>query len=114
MIDLFMATGHIHYSKSARLNLQTLALTYQNNIHGYISNLLKRLVIQFVLAVTIGPVHGLVLSQIRSLCYTLMHTMHPYAEIHNAMSELVGNANKTSEQHRELEVARITRDMKEP
>ena len=114
MIDLFMATGHRNYSKSARLNLQTLALTYQNNIHGYISNLLKRLVIQFVLAVTIGPVHGLVLSQIRSLCYTLMHTMHPYAEIHNAMSELVGNANKTSEQHRELEVARITRDKKEP
>ena len=114
MIDLFMATGHIHYSKSARLNLQTLALTYQNNIHGYISNLLKRLVIQFVLTVTTGPVYGLVLSQIRSLCYTLMHTMHPYAEIHNAMSELVGNANKLSEQHRELEVARITRDKKEP
>ena len=114
MIDLFMATGHRHYSKSARLNLQTLALTYQNNIHGYISNLLKRLVIQFVLTVTTGPVYGLVLSQIRSLCYTLMHTMHPYAEIHNAMSELVGNANKTSEQHRELEVARITSDKKEP
>ena len=38
--------------------------------------------------------------------------MHPCAGIHNAMSELTGNANKTSEQHRELEVSRITRDVK--
>ena len=29
MIDLFTATGHIHYSKSARLDLQTIALIYQ-------------------------------------------------------------------------------------
>ena len=29
------------------------------------------------------------------------------------MSELTGNENKTSEQHRELEVARITRDVKD-
>ena len=42
-----------------------------------------------------------------------MHTMHTCAEIYNAMSELTGNANKTSEQHRELEVARITRDVKD-
>ena len=74
--------------------------------------MLKRLVIQYVLAVAIGPAYGLVLSQSRSLCDTLMHTVHPCAEIHNAMSELTGNANKTSEQHRELEVARIARDVK--
>ena len=43
---------------------------------------------------------------------TLMHMMHPCAEIHNAMSELTGSANKTSEQHLELEVARITRDLR--
>ena len=53
------------------------------------------------------------LSQSRSICDTLMHTMHPSAEIYNAMSELTRNANKTSEQHRELEVARITRDVKD-
>ena len=39
--------------------------------------------------------------------------MHRCAEIHNAMSELTGNANKTSEQHCELSVARITRDVKD-
>ena len=39
--------------------------------------------------------------------------MHQCAEIHDAMSELTGNANKTSEQHRELRVARITRDIKD-
>ena len=42
-----------------------------------------------------------------------MHTMHPCAEIHNAISELTGNTNKTSEQHREQEVAKITRDVKD-
>ena len=113
MIDLSTATGHIHYSESARLNLKTFALTYQNNIHGYISNLLKRLVIQYVLAVAVGPVYGLILLHSRSLCYTLMHTMYPCTELHNAMSELTRNANKTSEQYRELEVARITRDVKD-
>ena len=97
MIDLFRGTGHIHYSKSALLNLQNISLTYQNNIHGYISNFLKRLINQYVLAVAIGPVYGLVLSQGRSLCDALMLTMHPSAEILNAMSELTGNANKASE-----------------
>ena len=52
------------------------------------------------------------MSQSRSIWDALMHTMHPCVEIHNAMSELTGNENKTSEQHRELEVARITRDVK--
>ena len=113
MTDLFTASGHIHYSKKARLNLQTIALTYQNNIHGYISNLLKRLVIQYVLIVAVGPVYELVLSHSRFFCDALMHTMHPCAEIHNAISELTGNTNKTSEQHREQEVAKITRDMKD-
>ena len=83
MTDLFTATGHIHYLKSACLNLQTIALTYQNNIHCYISHLLKRLVIQYVLAVAIGPVYGLFLSQSRSLFNALMHTMNPCAEIDN-------------------------------
>ena len=119
LVDLKNHRNFLHsgiytiYSKSARLNLQTTALTYQNNIHCYISNLLKRLAIQYVLAVAIGLLYGLVMSQSRSLCDALMHTMHPCAEIHNAMSELTGNRNKTSEQHREMEVARITIDVKD-
>ena len=44
---------------------------------------------------------------------TWIHTMHRCAEIHNLMSELIGNANRTSEQHRELGVARIARDVKD-
>ena len=39
--------------------------------------------------------------------------MHRCAEIHNAMSELTENANKTSEQHLELGVARVARDVKD-
>ena len=41
-----------------------------------------------------------------------MHATYSCAEIHNATSEPTGNTNKTSEQHRELEVYRITRDVK--
>ena len=76
MIDLFTATGHIHYSKSARLNLQTIALIYQIKFaeEAYHST-----------AIAIGPVYGLVLSQSRLLCDALIHTMHPCAEIHNAI-----------------------------
>ena len=101
MIDLLAATGHIHYSRSAALNIKTIALTYQNNTHGYISNFLQNFVIHYVLAVVIGPVYGLILSQSRSLCDALMRTMHQYmmhqcAEIHKAMLELTRNANKTS------------------
>ena len=57
MSDLSVATRHIHYSKSARLNIQTIALTYQINTHGYTSNFLKRVAIQYVLAVAIRPVY---------------------------------------------------------
>ena len=39
--------------------------------------------------------------------------MHRCAEICNTMSELTGNANKTSEKHCELGIARITRDVKD-
>ena len=41
-----------------------------------------------------------------------MHAIYSCAEIHNATSEPTGNTNKTSEQHRELEVYRIKRDVK--
>ena len=113
MIDLFGAAGHMHYSKSVRFNMQTISLTYQNNTHGYISNFLKRIVIHYVLAVFIRPVYELVLLQSRSLCDTSMHTMHQCAEIHKTMLELTGNANKTSEQHCELGVARIRESVKD-
>ena len=39
--------------------------------------------------------------------------MHRCAEIHNAMLELTGNANKTSKQHCKLRDARITRDVED-
>ena len=39
--------------------------------------------------------------------------MHRCAEIHNAMLELTGNPNKTSEQHCDLGVARETRGVKD-
>ena len=52
----------------------------------------------------------LILLQGRSLCDA---SIHRCAEIHNTMLELPGNANKTSEQHCELGVARIARHVKD-
>ena len=49
-------------------------------------------------------------------CHRAGHyVMHWYIRCinHNAMSKLIGNKNKTSEQNLELEVARITRDAKD-
>ena len=39
--------------------------------------------------------------------------MDRYAKIHNAIQELTGNVNKTSEQHREVGVATITGDVRD-
>ena len=39
--------------------------------------------------------------------------MDRYAKIHNAIQELTGNINKTSEQHREVGVATITGDVRD-
>ena len=58
-----------------------------------------------------GVTRGRGISEKVNLTWTL--TMHRYAEIHKAMSELTGNANKTSVQHCELGVARMTRDVKD-
>ena len=113
MFELFVAIGHMHCSKRVCLNIQTTAATYQNITHGYISNFLKGVAIQYELAVATRLFYGVILSQSRSLCSVSMHMMHRCAEIHNMMLQLTRNANKTSENHCELGVARITRDMKD-
>ena len=40
-------------------------------------------------------------------------SIHRYADIHNAMTELTGASRKTSEQHAHLTSSRITRDNKD-
>ena len=61
MIDLFAATKLIHYCEKCSL-ISSILKTYQNNIYCYISSLLKRVVIQYVVAIAIGSVYGLILS----------------------------------------------------
>ena len=56
MSDLFAATGHINYAKSARLYLQTMKDLPKQYPWLYISSLLKRVVIKYVVAIPIGPV----------------------------------------------------------
>ena len=70
MINLFSATWHIHYAKVLVYTYKPCK-TYHNNIHGYISSLLKRVVISYTVPIPIGLVYGLILSYGRSLCELL-------------------------------------------
>ena len=132
MIDLFAITGHIHYAKSARLYLQTMQdLTKQHpwsyikfaeegchsvrRSNRYWAGIWTDLVIEQVHMRALKSRGGVTRRSGMSgnVNLTWTHTMHRCAEIHNAMSELTGSANKTSEQHCELGVARITSDVKD-
>ena len=70
MINLFSATWHIHYAKVLVYTYKPCK-TYHNNIHGYISSLLKRVVISYIVPIPTGLVYGLILSYGRSLCELL-------------------------------------------
>ena len=129
MIDLFAATGHVNYAKSARLHLQemleletTHPWVYVNfSEYGY--HMVRRsdrfwaglwtdLVIEQVLMRGLksrgGLTHGRGVTESVRLMW--IKTMHRCADIHSAMSDLTGLLHKTSEQHAELEYSRVNRD----
>ena len=115
MIYLFAATGHLNYSKCARLYLQQmLAWVYKNfSEHGYHTGrrsdrfwagLWTDLVIEQVLMRELKSCGGLTWGQGVSESVRLLwvKTMHHCASVHNAMSNLTKVLHKTSEQHTEL------------
>ena len=126
MIDLFSATWHIHYAKSARLYLQTMqdlpqqypwlhikfadeGCHFINCTNPYWAGIWTDLVIWKVLMRAFKSqrdvTRGKVMSENVNLKWA--HTMYRCTEIYNTISELTGNTNKTSEQHCEQGNTRI-------
>jgi len=129
MINLFAATAHIHYVKSARLHLQNMLnlksthpWVYEQFANGRLhtirrgdefwSGLWFDLIIEQVMMRSLKSNGGLtrgrgVLESTRQLW---IGSMHRCADIHNALGELTEAYRKTSEQHIQLTPSRISRD----
>ena len=129
MLNLFAATGHLNYAKSARLYLQMMSdlpstfpdLHEQFSNHGYHvvrrsdrywSGIWTDLSIEQVLMRSLKTRGGLTRGRGMSenVMLTWVHTMHICAQIHFEMTQLTGNYHRTSQQHAELGASRIKRD----
>ena len=129
MLNLFAATGHIHYAKSARLYLQNMH-NLENNfpwVHTKFSNegfhtvrrssrfwagLWTDLTIKQVLMRSIKSRGGLtrgrgVTESVRTLW---TNSTHRVSGIHEAMTTLTGAKHKTSVQHAEMSESRVRKD----
>lgn len=128
MLNLFAATGHIQYAKSARLYLQTMyklptshpwlyeqfisnACTIRRSSRGW-AGLWPDLVIEQTLMRSIKTRGGLTQGRGFSDNVRLLwvHTMHMCSAVHEAMTSLTKNRHITGEQHVELRTTRRTRD----
>ena len=127
-LNLFAATGHIHYGKSARLYLQNMAKLpeqypwlYQKYVEGAhavertehcFNGLWSDLVIEQTLMSSLksrgGLTHGRGL--IESVRHQWVFTMPICASIHDAMTLRTQKKLRTSEQHVDLSSARKDRD----
>ena len=121
MLNLFAATGHSNYAKSARLYLQmmkelptTFPDLYEQFTHNgyhtvrrsnkFWSGIWTDLAIEQVLMRSLKTRGGLTRRRgmTENVILTWVHTMHTCAQAHNAMTQLTGNHHKTSNQHAEL------------
>lgn len=129
MINLFAATGHINYAKSARLHLQNM-LELETNYpwvstnfakHGYHTvrrsdrywaGLWSDLIIEQVLMRALKSRGGLTRGRgvTESARLLWVKSMHRCADVHNAMCSLTGLQHQSSEQHVELGISRVKRD----
>ena len=129
MLNLFAATAHINYAKSARLYLQMMlelpskypdlyAKFVEEGYHTvrrkdrHWGGLWTDLVIEQAMMRSIksrgGLTRGRGMSETARLSW--IHSMHACADVHKSMTELTNLQHKTSEQHVELGVSRIQRD----
>lgn len=130
MLNLFAATGHTNYAKSARLYLQTMRDLPSNypDIHKkftdeqchtvrksdrFWAGLWTDLVIEQSMMRALKSRGGLTMGRgmTDSVITTWIHSMHACASIHNAMTDLTNNHHKTSQQHVDLGASRLKRDM---
>lgn len=131
MINLFAATAHIHYAKSARLHLQNMLNLNESHpwVHDqftkgfhtirrsdkFWAGLWSDLIIEQVMMRSIKSSGGLTRGRgiAESTRQLWLGSIHRSADIHNAMTKLTGACRKTSEQHVELTSSRMKRDTKD-
>ena len=129
MLNLFAATGHIHYAKSSRLYLQLMRelptdhpwlyhcfteegfhTVRRSNRHW--AGLWTDLIIEQVMMRSIKSRGGL--TRGRGVAETVrlqwIYSMHKCAGVHDAMTTTTNLKHRTSEQHIELGTSRSKRD----
>jgi len=129
ILNLFAATGHIHYAKSARLHLQQMlklettspwlyekfaveGLFVVRRSDRFWAGLWSDLTIEQVMMRSIKSRGGLTRGKgfTGSVSVLWIYSMHACASYHNELSSLTGVQHTTSDQHKELGKSRLTRD----
>ena len=129
MLNLFAATGHINYAKSARLYLQLMRdlptghpwlydCFIEQGFHTvrrssrYWAGLWTDLIIELVLMRSIRSRGGLTRGRgvTESVRLQWIYSMHKCAGVHDAMTTTTNLRHRTSEQHVELGTSRSQRD----
>ena len=132
MLNLFAATGHIHYTKSARLYLQEMNNLPKTHPWLYEQLAVKRLFtvrrtdrfwaglwtdlsIEQLLMKSLKNRGGLTRGRgmTESVRTLWTYSMHKCAAVHNAMSSVTGLSHRTSEQHVEMSSSRCQRDVED-
>lgn len=126
LLNLFAATGHVRYAKSARLYLllmndlpSTFRDLHEQLIHKryhvvkrsnrFWNGIWTDLVIGQVLMRSLKTRGGLTCGRgtTENVVLTWVHNMHVCAQVHVAVRQPTGNHHKTSNQHVKLEANRI-------
>ena len=126
MLNLFAATGHIHYAKSARPYLQTMQnfpislpwLYEQFSLQRsdrFWAGLWTDLTIEQILIRSIKNRGGLATGRgmTEEVRLIWIHSSHQSAAVHNQMTMITRMKHKTSEQHMELGRSRNIKDFKD-
>ncbi|KAK6192248.1 hypothetical protein SNE40_003750 [Patella caerulea] len=129
LLNLFAATGHLHYTRSARLYVQEmrrLPVThpdlynlYMNSgmhavqrtdhpFNGLSTDLVIEQALMKVLKSRGGLTHGRGMTE--SVRLQWVYTMPFFVSVHNAMTELTGKVRSDSDEHKEYTAARRKRD----
>ena len=132
MLNLFAATGHIHYAKSCRMYLQTMLelpskhpwlheqfavkkLFTVRRSQRYWAGLWTDLTIEQVLMRSLknrgDMTRGRGMTEGTRILW--IYSMHQCASLHNSMTNITGAIHKTSEQHVEVGTARSIRDYRD-
>ena len=129
MLNLFAATGHINYAKSARLylqlmlelplshpwlyeNISTKGFHFIRRSDKFWSGLWPDIIIEQVLMRSVKSRGGLTRGRgmSESVCMLWIRSMHYCGSLHQSLSTLTDHTHSTSDQHAELGHSRMKRD----